>query len=93
VTEPDIAEVCRLAGMVLDQVEQAVVGKRRSLSLILSSVLSRGHVLLEARQLPGEPRPLRLEVQQAGKLRSASGGLRAGAVRCQHQREQTRQRD
>jgi len=47
VTEPDISEVYRLAGQVLDQVERAVVGKRSALSLILSSVLSRGHVLLE----------------------------------------------
>ncbi len=46
-TEPDISEVYRLAGQVLDQVERAVVGKRSALSLILSSVLSRGHVLLE----------------------------------------------
>ena len=27
-TEPDIAEVCRLAGHILDEVERAVVGKR-----------------------------------------------------------------
>jgi MoxR-like ATPase len=47
VTEPDIAEVSRLAGRVLDQVERAVVGKRGALSLHLSAVLSRGHVLLE----------------------------------------------
>jgi MoxR-like ATPase len=47
VSPPDVAEVCRLAGLVLDQVERAVVGKRRALSLILSSVLSRGHVLIE----------------------------------------------
>jgi MoxR-like ATPase len=47
VTEPDIAEVCRTAGRILDQVERAVVGKRQALSLILSSVLSRGHVLIE----------------------------------------------
>jgi len=47
VTELDIAGVSGLAGRVLDQVERAVVGKRTALSLILSSVLSRGHVLLE----------------------------------------------
>ena len=46
-TELDIAEVSRLAGRILDQVERAVVGKRGALSLILSSVLSRGHVLIE----------------------------------------------
>ena len=46
-TELDIAGVSGLAGRVLDQVERAVVGKRTALSLILSSVLSRGHVLLE----------------------------------------------
>jgi MoxR-like ATPase len=46
-TELDIAEVSRLAGRILDQVGRAVVGKRGALSLILSSVLSRGHVLIE----------------------------------------------
>ncbi len=46
-TGTDLAEVSRLAGRVLDQVERAVVGKRTGLSLILSSVLARGHVLIE----------------------------------------------
>jgi MoxR-like ATPase len=47
VTGTDLDEVSRLAGRVLDQVERAVVGKRTGLSLILSSVLARGHVLIE----------------------------------------------
>ena len=46
-TDPRVAEVSRLAGSILDQVGQAVVGKRDALGLILSSVLSRGHVLIE----------------------------------------------
>jgi MoxR-like ATPase len=52
VTEPDFAGLdipaaAGLAGRILDQVERAVVGKRETLSLILSAIMSRGHVLLE----------------------------------------------
>jgi MoxR-like ATPase len=47
VTDLPIADVSRLAGEVLDRVERAVVGKRTALSLVLSALLSRGHVLLE----------------------------------------------
>jgi MoxR-like ATPase len=47
VTDLDIMAVSALTGQVLDQVEKAVVGKRDALGLILSCVLSRGHVLLE----------------------------------------------
>jgi MoxR-like ATPase len=46
-TELDTSGVTRLAAQVLDQVERAVVGKRDALGLILSCILSRGHVLLE----------------------------------------------
>ena len=46
-TELDISATAELTGRVLDQVEKAVVGKRNALGLILSSILSRGHVLLE----------------------------------------------
>ncbi len=42
-----VAEVSARADEVLDRVEQAVVGKREALTLVLTSVLSRGHVLLE----------------------------------------------
>ncbi|CAN5811218.1 MoxR family ATPase [soil metagenome] len=42
-----VQEVCARAAQVLDRVEQAVVGKRESLTLVLSAVLARGHVLLE----------------------------------------------
>ncbi len=41
---PDAA---RLAGAVLDEVQRAVVGKRRALSLVLASLLAGGHVLVE----------------------------------------------
>ena len=44
---PDLAEVSRVAHGVLDGVEQAVVGKREALTLVLSAVLAGGHVLLE----------------------------------------------
>src|ERR1700749_5212587 len=32
---------------VLDEIERAVVGKRSALTLILTAVLARGHVLIE----------------------------------------------
>ena len=46
-TTPDLPTVSRLAGEILDEVETAVVGKRDSLTLVLSAVLAGGHVLLE----------------------------------------------
>lgn len=36
---------------VLDEIERVVVGKRSALTLILTAVLARGHVLIE--DLPG----------------------------------------
>ncbi|CAN5643985.1 MAG: MoxR family ATPase [Acidimicrobiia bacterium] len=42
-----IPEAARICGDVLDRVEQAVVGKRPALELVLSGILSGGHVLLE----------------------------------------------
>jgi MoxR-like ATPase len=42
-----VAEASELAKAVLDEVEQAVVGKRLPLTLVMSSVLAKGHVLLE----------------------------------------------
>ena len=39
--------VSALASAVLDEVERAVVGKRDPLTLVLSSILAGGHVLLE----------------------------------------------
>ena len=45
-TEP-LAELRRLAGRVLDEVERAVVGKRGALELVLLGLLADGHVLLE----------------------------------------------
>jgi MoxR-like ATPase len=48
VTDPvAISDASRLAGAVLDEVERAVVGKRDALTLVLSSLLAGGHVLLE----------------------------------------------
>ncbi len=38
-------------GLVLDEIERAVVGRRRSLELVLMGILAGGHVLLE--DLPG----------------------------------------
>jgi MoxR-like ATPase len=43
----DLAEVQRLSGEVLDEVERAVVGKRDPLELVLVGFLADGHVLLE----------------------------------------------
>ncbi|WP_153396983.1 AAA family ATPase [Ornithinicoccus halotolerans] len=46
-TDHPAAEVSTLAQEVLTRVEQAVVGKREPLTLVLSAVLAGGHVLLE----------------------------------------------
>jgi MoxR-like ATPase len=43
----ELAEVQTLSSDVLDEVEQAVVGKRESLELVLLGFLADGHVLLE----------------------------------------------
>ena len=43
----DLPAVTRLAGEILDEVEKAVVGKRRPLELLLAGILAGGHVLLE----------------------------------------------
>ena len=45
------AETARLAGAILDELEKAVVGRRRALELVLIGILAGGHVLLE--DLPG----------------------------------------
>ncbi len=45
--ELTISDVSRLASAVLDEVQRAVVGKRSALTLVLSSVLAGGHVLIE----------------------------------------------
>jgi MoxR-like ATPase len=42
-----LAELHRLAGRVLDEVERAVVGKRDALELVLLGLLADGHVLLD----------------------------------------------
>ena len=52
VTDPrggrmDVAEASEAARAVLNEVERAVVGKRIPLTLVLSAVLAKGHVLLE----------------------------------------------
>ena len=48
-TAPELAisDVSRMAGDVLDEVQRAVVGKRPALTLVLSSILAGGHVLIE----------------------------------------------
>ena len=43
----EINSVATLTGRVVDQVERAVVGKRRLLEKIMASILGGGHVLLE----------------------------------------------
>ena len=47
-TPDQTAELCR---RILDEIERAVVGRRRSLELVLIGVLAAGHILLE--DLPG----------------------------------------
>jgi MoxR-like ATPase len=42
-----VTEASQRATAVLDEVERAVVGKRRPLTLVLAAVLAKGHVLLE----------------------------------------------
>jgi MoxR-like ATPase len=49
-TKPAAATTAR-AVAVLDEIERVVVGKRAALTLILTTVLARGHVLIE--DLPG----------------------------------------
>jgi len=43
----ELHDVSQLARSVLDEVEVAVVGKRRALTLVLAAILAGGHVLLE----------------------------------------------
>ena len=50
-TPPALAEVGRLGGLVVDEVERAVVGKRPAVELVLAGWLADGHVMLE--DLPG----------------------------------------
>jgi MoxR-like ATPase len=42
-----LAEVGRVAGLVVDEVEKAVVGKRDALELLMLGLLADGHVLIE----------------------------------------------
>jgi MoxR-like ATPase len=49
-TKPVVITTARAAA-VLDEIERVVVGKRAALTLILNTVLARGHVLIE--DLPG----------------------------------------
>ena len=44
-------ETAELAGKILDEIERVVVGRRRTLELVLIGILAGGHILLE--DLPG----------------------------------------
>jgi len=46
-TNLSVTQASRHAQTVLDRVELAVVGKREALTLVLTAILARGHVLLE----------------------------------------------
>ena len=46
-TPTPLEYTCERAQAVLDRVERAVVGKREALTLVLTAILARGHVLLE----------------------------------------------
>jgi MoxR-like ATPase len=43
----DLAEVSRISGAVVDEVEKAVIGKRDALELLMLGLLADGHVLVE----------------------------------------------
>ena len=62
----DVAEVGRLGGRALDEVERAVVGKRDVLQLMLLALLCEGHVLIE--DVPGLAKTL-----MAASLARATG--------------------
>jgi MoxR-like ATPase len=49
--ETDLPATTARAAAVLDEIERVVVGKRSALTLILTTMLARGHVLIE--DLPG----------------------------------------
>jgi MoxR-like ATPase len=51
-----VIEVPRLAGAVVETVEQAVIGKREAVELVLFALLADGHVLIE--DLPGTGKTL-----------------------------------
>src|SRR5436853_6705515 len=66
----ELAELRERAARVLDELERAVVGKRDALELILLSLLSDGHVLLE--DYPGLAKTLiARSFAQASSLRFA----------------------
>ena len=46
-TTMSVAETSQLAGRVLGEVERAVVGKSSALTLVLATILAKGHVLIE----------------------------------------------
>ncbi len=47
----ELKQVSTLSNAILDEVEKAVIGKRRPLEIILAAILSEGHILIE--DLPG----------------------------------------
>ncbi len=52
----EVAAAARTAHAILDEVERAVVGKRREITLVLAGLLADGHVLLD--DLPGVAKTL-----------------------------------
>jgi len=52
----EVAAAARSAHAILDEVERAVVGKRREITLVLAGLLADGHVLLD--DLPGVAKTL-----------------------------------
>ena len=47
----ELKQVSTLSATILDEVEKAVIGKRRPLEIILAAILTEGHILIE--DLPG----------------------------------------
>jgi MoxR-like ATPase len=46
-TALDVSETTALAGRVLAEVQRAVVGKKTALTIVLATILAKGHVLIE----------------------------------------------
>jgi MoxR-like ATPase len=51
INKSELTQVSNLSTTILDEVEKAVVGKRRPLEIILAAIYSEGHILIE--DLPG----------------------------------------
>jgi MoxR-like ATPase len=51
IEKSELKQVTRISAAILDEVEKAVIGKRQPLEIILTAILSEGHILIE--DMPG----------------------------------------